>query len=184
MKVITIAHADLDAMTRRIAEQVTHDLAGQIDWVVGIQRGGHFVAQSFLKNFSNENYHEYADVKVQRPSTKHKTPRLSRLLKLLPYSVLDFLRKIESCILANKKQECLQLNLNLKGRSFLVIDDAVDSGVTMRSVVDSLRRGNPGAEIHTACITITTAHPAIVPDYYVFNNKTLVRFPWASDYKG
>lgn len=184
MKVITVSHAKLDALTRQLAEQVTNDLSGRIDTIVGIQRGGHFVAQSFLKNFPSENFNEYVAVTAQRPSTKRKIPAISRLLKNLPYPLLDFIRKIEAAILASKSHEVKQLNLNLKGRSFLVIDDAIDSGATMRSVVDSLRHNNPGAEIHTACITITTSHPAIMPDYYVFNNKTLVRFPWASDYKG
>ena len=66
-------------------------------------------------------------------------------------------------------------------RSILIVDDAVDSGKTLKTIVDEVRKKYLTAEIKTAVITVTTKQPIILPDYYLFYNHTLIRFPWSAD---
>ena len=32
-----------------------------------------------------------------------------------------------------------------------------------------------------AVVTVTSVKPLIMPDYFLYNNRTLVRFPWSID---
>ena len=63
----------------------------------------------------------------------------------------------------------------------LIVDDAIDSGKTMWMVAEGVRRVLPSAKVKTAVITVTTKKPLIVPDFSLYNNRTLIRFPWAID---
>ncbi len=63
----------------------------------------------------------------------------------------------------------------------LIVDDAVDSGQTLHKIVTAIRTHSPHAIIATAVITVTTKNPLITPDYTLYNNRTLIRFPWSAD---
>ncbi len=67
--------------------------------------------------------------------------------------------------------------------AILVIDDAIDSGDTLFAIVETLKKTNPNAKVETAVITETTHHPRIRANYTLYQNRTLIRFPWSSDYK-
>ena len=63
-----------------------------------------------------------------------------------------------------------------------MVDDAVDSGYTLSHVLEAFKAVLPaGAEVRSAVITVTTDDPLVMPDFYLYNDKTLVRFPWAMD---
>lgn len=64
----------------------------------------------------------------------------------------------------------------------LILDDAVDSGETVAVVAGAIKRNRPNAEVRVAVITQTRPHPLIRPDYALWRNRTLVRFPWSLDY--
>lgn len=66
-------------------------------------------------------------------------------------------------------------------QNILIVDDAVDSGATLLAVVEAVRIDMPGAEVRSAVITQTTPSPVITPDYTLYNNRTLIRFPWSMD---
>ncbi len=69
-----------------------------------------------------------------------------------------------------------------RARKILVVDDAVDSGYTLSHVLEAVKAVLPaGAEVRSAVITVTTDDPLVMPDFYLYNDKTLVRFPWAMD---
>ena len=64
------------------------------------------------------------------------------------------------------------------------VDDAIDSGVTIRVVCDALQeRYGMDAVIKTAVVTVTTDAPLLDADFYCYHDHTLVRFPWSMDYK-
>ena len=74
---------------------------------------------------------------------------------------------------------------HLRPSHLLVIDDAVDSGLTLKYVVGVLRAScNFPVEIFTAAITATrvSAERAVDPDFVLFDG-TLIRFPWSTDYR-
>ena len=65
----------------------------------------------------------------------------------------------------------------------LLIDDAIDSGVTLWGISEAVKAANPSAVITTMAITVTTRQPKLSADFCLYNNATLVRFPWSKDYK-
>ena len=68
------------------------------------------------------------------------------------------------------------------GHKVLVVDDATDSGCSLLSVLNAIEEYGSN-EIRSAVITVTRKHTAIIPDYALFRNSTLVRFPWSADMK-
>lgn len=67
------------------------------------------------------------------------------------------------------------------GQRLLVVDDAVDSGVTLATVLNVLRALCPaGTEIRSAVVTVTLDGPLIQPDF-ALHRGILCRFPWSFD---
>jgi hypoxanthine phosphoribosyltransferase len=66
-------------------------------------------------------------------------------------------------------------------RRLLLVDDAVDSGVTLAAVMQRLKAAcPPGTEIQSAAIVQTTPRPLLAPDHVLYNGA-LCRFPWSFD---
>lgn len=109
------------------------------------------------------------------------------MLRRLPRLVLDALRKVEAALLGMRKPRPIDIAQVIipaeiaTGKRILVVDDAVDSGATLDGVVRALCVAAPEAEVRTAVVTVTTKHPLIVPDFVIFNDLTLIRFPWSMD---
>ena len=68
-------------------------------------------------------------------------------------------------------------------KNVLLVDDAIDTGATLKLIKDTLAERYPLAVIKIAVITVTSNHPLIDADYYLFHDRTLVRFPWSNDVK-
>ncbi len=197
MQVVTLTPEGLDAHAEKLACAVEKSSRGQYDAIVGVRRGGSYVCDAFLRHFPKTMYASRYDVTRQRPTTKHKKGALSRILKLLPYPVLDAMRKAEATLLAMRKtsRETLDLNdieipdglaavltLNTEP-NILVIDDAIDSGDTLFAITETFRKTNPETRIRIAVLTETTDNPRIKATYTIYRNNTLIRFPWSDDYK-
>lgn len=180
-KVITLTGTDFEKHCLQLETIVLADY--RPDLVIGIRTGGLLVSEIIFK------YCKHDEITLRRPTSAGKNKLLHHLLKVLPYSVLDLLRIIESVILdkcCSHKPRTGGLNIpeTVKDATkILIIDDAVDSGATLKAVVDAVRDAAPNAEICSAAITVTTAHPLIMPDYCLYNNHTLIRFPWSMDAK-
>jgi hypoxanthine phosphoribosyltransferase len=66
----------------------------------------------------------------------------------------------------------------------LVVDDAVDSGVTLATVLRVLRENSPSdTQFRSAVITVTLAQPLAEPDFVLYRG-VLCRFPWSFDATG
>lgn len=155
--------------------------------IVGIRRGGEDVARNIAEYFPSARM---AFVSLQRPSTgrKRKLASLVRpIIRIVPRIVLDMMRILEAKMLSGRKPRPLSHFLlpealcNLGPVRILLVDDAVDSGHTMLSVAEALRRCNPEAELRTAALTVTTSRPLVIPDFKLYNDNTLIRFPWSMD---
>lgn len=184
MKVLTLEPKQFSAACRELAGQVgaASFVPGM---VVGIQSGGEYVAREVIAAFPGAML---SLVGLQRPSTSRKS-LLQPLFRHLPLRMLDLLRMAESRILALRPRRHIprieidpSLRAMLPSR-VLVVDDAVDSGATMAAVVDALRRACPDIEVRTAVITVTTRRPAVMPDFALYKDNTLIRFPWSMDMK-
>lgn len=185
MKVITVSHNEFDNMCADLHGLVMKS-AYDYDVLIGIARAGVYVAEKF-------DAKEFYIVKSQRGGTAAKRGMVNSILLKMPAFFNCFLRMAESKILEWKDafkrptlkevdiDEKLTLRLKEGGHKVLIVDDAVDSGRSLLSVVEAVRRISPENIIRTAVITVTRKKVLIKPDYALFRNSTLLRFPWAGD---
>jgi hypoxanthine phosphoribosyltransferase len=164
--------------------------------IVGIRSGGLIVAQSMAD--SAQQGVDVLPVTSRRSSTaaKERVPFMGAILKMLPRPAVDALRRIEHRWMtagrARRSHEqwvdmrevetvAQRLQSMLAPRRLLVVDDAVDSGVTFAAVMQRLKAACPhGTEFHAAAITQTMSHPLLVPDDVLYHGA-LCRFPWSFD---
>lgn len=189
--------------------------AGYIpDCILSIRSGGTYVAREIYPHIPHQ------EVTLRRRSTGAKRSRggqlLAMLLRHLPHRLTDRLRIMESRLLrknfrrrystrdsveeavteARGRIEGMTATLTQRYRRILVVDDAVDSGLTLAAVLATLHAaaatesGDTRPEIRSAVITVTTPDPVIRPDFYLYphlspadDSLTLIRFPWAADAK-
>lgn len=167
------------------------------DIIIGIRSGGYVVAEIMAQEARHKPI--LLAISRQRDSTrkKNKVKGLKNILRLLPYPVTDRLRLWEHKRLNGKPpagqkpftpdagelavlREALAVHEN---RKILVVDDAVDSGETMKSVLEMIgMETNSACIIKSAAVTVTTDSPLIQPDYTLYRH-VLCRFPWSFDFK-
>ena len=189
MKVLTLTDKDFAEAARRLKEKVSAR-GIEYDLLVGIATGGEFVADEF-------DFAPTYSVKKQRASSEKKEVIAAKILPLLPRWVCNLLRiaeakwlershrkinkdDIESAFIPEDLKESIGAG-NFK--RILVVDDAVDSGETLLSVVKGIKELWADLQIYTAVMTVTTKRPLIRPDVTLWNDGTLIRFPWSKDMK-
>lgn len=190
MKVLTLDNALFSRKCVELRELVAAD-GFDYDAVVAIASGGVYVARAFMDG--NPRNSVCFEVDCRRTGTDVKKRRLSKLVGALPRWVADLLRIAESRVYEVRRRfspshlKHVELPASLvdylreKPRNLLIIDDAVDSGVTLASVVEAIAGVGVGSQVRTAVITVTTGSPLINADYALFRDSTLVRFPWSLD---
>ncbi len=201
MQVLTLHPDAFEQHAARLAELVETGTPAKFDAIVAVRRGGSYVCDAFCHYFPKENYKARYDVSLQRPSTKRKNGMVSRILKRLPYPILDLMRMGESKVLSWKRSSINDQRLTMelpeievpeglerllreeKTPNILIIDDAIDSGHTLFAIAETLKKANSNATLRIAVMTETTDKPLIRADYSLYRNKTLIRFPWSNDYK-
>ncbi len=197
MQVITLNTPGLEWQAKCLAEKVAKGHPARFDAIVAVRRGGSFVSEAFRKHFPRECYGERFEVDLHRPSTHYKKGRLVKMLPHTPLWILNTMRltearllKLKQILFPTKKVPAVELDAALIAAlkaadtpEVLLIDDAIDSGVTLWGISNAIRTANPAALITTMAITVTTRQPKVMADYYMYNNATLVRFPWSKDFK-
>lgn len=175
----------------------------QPDGIVGIATGGLICAQVLNTSLELPLF----SCALRRPSTVAKSnPRLRKVLAMLPYAVTNWLRRLEDWVLARRTvgpaadhaqknrlaDETLTADITAiaekvqaRGlRHLVVIDDALDSGFTLGTVIAKLRSTLPqDVLITSAVIAQTRPDPIYKPDVALFL-FTLCRFPWSFDFRG
>lgn len=150
------------------------------DIVIDIPRGGSRMCPYI---FSEANH---AEITLVRPPKGVLKNRLKNILKYMPRFVNDWLRKTEARHLVRRKKHMDNTTIILPAldssiRHILLIDDAVDSGATLKAIADKFSCHYPSIEIRTAVITVTGEAPVYMPQYCMFNDSTLIRTPWSID---
>lgn len=198
MKVVTLDDTGLKKAAENLAVKIHEFRPDGFDAVVGIRSGGAIVCDYVCAHMPPAYCGVRCDVTLRRPSSKRKEGKIGAILSQLPIFILNALRMAESVALNVKhklfrrgvsqiKRPIIPDNLvsllkKTGNARILVVDDAVDSGVTLRSVCDEISHLGYEPEICSAVVTVTTAHPEIVPDITLYNNHTLIRFPWSKDF--
>ena len=193
--VVTFTPADFDAACRRLLDIASR--FGDPDLVVGIHSGGWHVARAMARALPAAT--PVLGVTCRRPGTsaKQRMPLLRPVLRCLPRFASDTLRRLEHHLVTARRRpetrralvldqvELMALAAELavwpQARRLLVVDDAVDSGVTLDCVLRALHDLVPArVRVESAVITVTTPAPAVLPDYTLYRGA-LCRFPWSMD---
>ncbi|WP_298459329.1 phosphoribosyltransferase [uncultured Cellulomonas sp.] len=189
-------------MTQRELRVMCAQLAERIrpydpDLVVGIATGGADVAVAIAESLGGPRV---AIVKSQRPGTLVKQSRpVAGMLAALPERLANHARWLE----VEYRELAYYLHVRRHGSDqsepqsrivdpealaetvaeasrVLVVDDTLDSGQTLRGVVDAVREANPAADVHTAVLATTWRRPPVHPDY-VLKPRLLLRLPSSFD---
>lgn len=153
------------------------------DLIVGIATGGVEVANRIFKDIPHCNIY------CSRVSTKIKSRHkfIFKIIRQLPIKIRNVMRMTEAIILRKNSKSAepviseISRKLISESRHILLVDDAIDSGHTMQKVISAINEIEGDREMKTAVITVTTRNPLVTPDFYLYNNITLIRFPWAKD---
>jgi glycosyltransferase involved in cell wall biosynthesis/hypoxanthine phosphoribosyltransferase len=183
-RVITLSRREFADTSLALGQMVLSD--GYIpDVIVGIRHGGLCVAEALAGLFPEA---KMTAVDMKRPGSRLKC-HAKNFMKHLPQGLLDRFRIWESNLMERGSVSvhvpvCIPDELkSLEDVKVLVVDDAVDSGATLGSVMENLRRVSPRASFRSAVLTVTTRKPAVRPDYCLYDNNILIRFPWSMDWK-
>lgn len=163
--------------------------------IIGIEEGGKPLAEMMAKILQEKKFDVAVEfVKCQRPTTSHKKKNLVRqntlktFFKVLPKSVLNQLRIWEhQRLMKQKNVESKREVLNVENINFepyqqiWVVDDAVDTGQTLKTVVNALHSNiNKKVRLQTLTVTTTADEVILAADYSLYRG-VLVRFPWSLD---
>ena len=181
-----IQHVDRLAADINRAGLTSADVA-----VVGVLNSGAIVARDLVKALGWKDA-PYFEVELHRATTKAKDAAGLSFLRHLPLCLLNAMRIIEARMLRYvKRKKGGSVNIPPKltelaksdSKVILIVDDAIDSGHTIHSICEAIRACNHNVRIKIAAITTTTPDPAVTADFCLYNNQTLIRFPWARDAK-
>lgn len=169
---------------------------GRPDVVVGVATGGEACAR-----YLDGSVPVFSITLRRRATATKKRARLPQLLRFLPYGVTNILRQVEDMVGELRSRPAIGQAVpdvsaelehdidrirsrvrDLGARSLLVIDDAVDSGVTLSCVVSALRAALPEVSVSSAVLTHTRRQTAFRADFALFD-CVLCRFPWSFDYR-
>lgn len=192
MRVKTLLGDSFKHACFRLGQKVTDGYCPDI--IVGILTGGGYVGREFAKEWPDARYIE---TRVQRKDTAKKEKGVRhKVLQILPYFILNWLRMAEMLYedlkakKSNPKREGkvelpddVDKLLKEKKQNVLLVDDAIDTGTTLKLIHETLSNRYPLATIKIAVITVTSNKPMIDADYYIYHDRTLVRFPWSNDVK-
>lgn len=154
--------------------------------IIGIAEGGAVVARNIFPGRPHATAH------CHRSGTGHKkrASTLMRLIRRCPLWMRDLMRMAEARLLSRRREHAVTepvlspeaCEAISKAVFILIVDDACDSGCTLRAVYDKVMSlCQERVIVKTAVLTVTTDNPVISPDYALYRNKTLIRFPWSMD---
>jgi hypoxanthine phosphoribosyltransferase len=166
------------------------------DLLVGIRTGGFVVAEAMVRAVPDAPPLLPLTCRRAGTTAKARFGLLPTILAALPQPLVDGLRVMEHRLLSPRRraratvqhidhQEAAAIGRHLGERHaparVLVVDDAVDSGVTLATVLRLLRETCPEqTEIRSAVVTVTLDRPLVEPDFTLFRG-VLCRFPWSFD---
>lgn len=165
--------------------------------LIGIRTGGLVVADAMAQSVA-EAPPRVLPLTCRRPGTamKSRVPLLHEVLGILPRDAVDVMRIWEHRLLSSRRKRLATVphvdrdevvaiasavSETLEPQRLLVVDDAVDSGVTLATVIELLAANCPATvEIRSAVITVTLDTPRVMPDFALYRG-VLCRFPWSFD---
>ncbi len=195
MKVITLVDEKFSQSCLLLSKKINQTY--NPDLVIGILTGGGYVGRKIFNYLNDNKQKKYTEIKIQRKNTAPKSKGLFKIiLNYSPTFLLNWMRILESLYLEKKAQKNnpkrigtitisdeIDIFLKESPKKILIVDDAIDSGATLNLLKEYLNMHYNNISIKIAVITVTTPHPIIDADFYLYHNRVLVRFPWSNDVK-
>lgn len=150
------------------------------DAVIAIPRAGLWIQDVAWKDYA------ITPVTLIRPSKGKFKKSISGIVKYLPLKLRDNLRIWEAKKLVKRRHHMDSTGIILPSlpddvKKILLIDDAVDSGATLKAIIEKFKAEYPDADIRSAVITKTYPDAIYEPDYCIYNDSILIRTPWSID---
>lgn len=167
--------------SKKLAQKIENSFTPEI--VIFVAKGAYYIGDEIAKYFNVP----LIEVKAERQKGKLKKI-IAPLLKIIPSSIKKVLREFEVKSNTHNKNserkvtfEEKDLKELLKYKRVLLVDDSIDTGNTIKQIVDYLKKYE--LEIKVAGINIFSMSEEVVKiDYYNYRD-TLLNGPWSNDSK-
>lgn len=173
----TIHLADIDSLAQELLEDIDQSRFAP-DQILYIETGARLLAASLHR----KRRIPALPIVIRRAGSSTKA-RYSHVLRLIPLSILDFLRKLES------RRSSSTLNIrhiesapdaDFTNKRVLILDDAADSGESLLLARRwAVERGAAECDVRFATVSVTQARAREMVSYWIY--PQLCRFPWSSD---
>ena len=195
MNVITLDKYEFEKACNSLAIKIAE--TGDIAALIGVRTGGAVVARLVYSYLEKQGMNlKYYEAGASRYAAAAKNSHNIKIFfKYSPMFFLDWLRLVEHyCVNLRmkltddvKRSVCLDSRLvdylaNLDEGQLIIIDDAIDSGATVKILIDEIKLINPELAVNVAVLVVTQNKPLVSPDVCLYRN-VLIRFPWSSDFK-
>ena len=112
----SISEAEIKQRVKELAQRISHDLEGKNPLLLGVLNGSFIFAADLMREMT--------------------IPCEISFVKLASY---------QGVLSTGKVKEIIGINENLSGRDIVIVEDIVDTGRTMKQMVDSLATRNPAS---------------------------------------
>ncbi len=179
MKIEDINLFKLKEYSNKLAQKV-QETGYEPDHVLYIERAGLLVAHEIAKHFDCP----ISGIYSSRSGTSIKS-KVKFILRYLPRAVTHLLRNIEikSNVhgAMNERNVYIESRFPPRGKNILIVDDAIDTGFSLKAVLDFLKpRGYLREHIKIAVLTTTQNEPVCSADVSLFEQVSFA-FPWSYD---
>ena len=120
----SIPESEIKQRVKELAQRISHDLEGKNPLLLGVLNGSFIFAADLMREMT--------------------IPCEISFVKLASY---------QGVLSTGKVKEIIGINENLSGRDIVIVEDIVDTGRTMKQMVDSLATRNP-ASIHICTLFV------------------------------
>lgn len=112
----SITESEIKQRVKELAQKISHDLEGKNPLLLGVLNGSFIFAADLMREMT--------------------IPCEISFVKLASY---------QGVLSTGKVKEIIGINENLSGRDIVIVEDIVDTGRTMKQMVDSLATRNPAS---------------------------------------
>lgn len=146
MEYIKPSWEEIEKLTEKLAKKIKKS-GFKFDWIVGISRGG-LIPARLISDYLD--FQQLAFIRIEFYKTIGKTKDFPRIVQ--------------------------PVNVNVKGKNVLIVDDVADTGRSLMVAKESIKR--KGAKE----VRIATLHykpmSTIKPDFYAAQTTAWIVYPW------